>query len=519
MKRIFILLALFAACTPSGNEKLLEQLDHTLAMSASFEESFLARVGVLRDLYDSAASEGQKYEIGQRLADEFLTYSLDSTVRYLDANLSLAGDDPGRLMETDLRLVRAYAKAGCYSDAQPLFEKYRSEDVPPELAVLYYDTGMTLYGELAVYTNNGDYWQKQGKCRDELLPLLEEGTYLWYNRYRALADKDHDTARARELSSKMVGMSSPGTHDYAESAFFYSTYLSDEDGRMEWLIRSAMSDVMSATKDYASLNELAVILYRKGDVDRAFRYLADHSMPDAIFYNGKLRPWQVATIFPAIQKAYDDASQRNRRTLSALMISSIILLVLLGAVLVILTGRQRTLRKTRVELEKSKASLEKRNSALQESNKIRQEYIALFLGSLSENIETERQYKNHVLKYLRRGNDKYLLEEIEALPPIDQDIQAFYKMFDKTFCNLYPDFVEKFNTLLMEGESVLPKGDDLLSPELRVFALIKLGITDSSRIASLLHYSANTIYNYRAKVKNKARGDRDAFESEVMAIE
>ena len=194
--------------------------------------------------------------------------------------------------------------------------------------------------------------------------------------------------------------------------------------------------------------------------------------------------------------------------------------------LYILSRRQRILVRTRKELEASKGSIERRNKALEEvngklkeSNKVRQTYIALFLQNLSENISTSRQYKNHVLKYIRRGNDKYLVEEIEATPPIEEDIRSFNKMFDETFISLYPDFVEKFNALLAPGEAITPKGNDILTPELRVFALIKLGINDSSKIASLLHFSANTIYNYRAKIKNKARGDRDLFEEAVKSIE
>ena len=158
------------------------------------------------------------------------------------------------------------------------------------------------------------------------------------------------------------------------------------------------------------------------------------------------------------------------------------------------------------------------NSEITESDKIKQEYIALFLSILSENINTTRQYKNHVLRYIRMGNENEIATEIEALPPIDNDITEFYKMFDRTFLNLYPDFVDKFNALLADGESITVKSEDALTPELRVFALIKLGITDSSRIASLLHYSANTIYNYRAKIKNKARGDRGSFEEAVKMI-
>ena len=123
------------------------------------------------------------------------------------------------------------------------------------------------------------------------------------------------------------------------------------------------------------------------------------------------------------------------------------------------------------------------------------------------------------LFYPRLSDRSDLIEEIEALPPIEDDIREFYQMFDRTFVNLYPDFVEEFNALLADGEAIVPKGDDILTPELRVFALIKLGITESSKIASLLHSSANTVYNYRAKIKNKARGDRELFEDAVQAIE
>ena len=158
------------------------------------------------------------------------------------------------------------------------------------------------------------------------------------------------------------------------------------------------------------------------------------------------------------------------------------------------------------------------NAEMKEADKVKQEYIALFLEILSENINKTRQYKNHVLKSIRQGNARQLVAEIENLPPIDDDILEFYKMFDQTFVNLYPNFVSEFNALLVDGEAIVPKDDDILSPELRIFALIKLGITDSRKIASLLHYSANTIYNYRAKIKNKAKGSRSEFEASVRNL-
>jgi DNA-binding CsgD family transcriptional regulator len=216
-----------------------------------------------------------------------------------------------------------------------------------------------------------------------------------------------------------------------------------------------------------------------------------------------------------------------------MIVVAIALLAMLLLLLLLIFKRQQILDSMRKKLQESYMQIDEHNrdltainnrllalnSQMQEADKVKQEYIALFLGILSENISKTRQYRHHVLKAIRQGNTKSLEQEIELLPSMDDDIQEFYKMFDETFVNLYPDFVDKFNELLVDGAAIVPKGDDILTPELRIFALIKLGISDSSKIASLLHYSANTIYNYRAKIKNKARGSRSEFEEAVRNIE
>ena len=256
-------------------------------------------------------------------------------------------------------------------------------------------------------------------------------------------------------------------------------------------------------------------------------------MRDALFFNGKLRPWQISQFFPALEKAYAAQNARSTRMMILFMVVTLLLMLALASLLVNLSRRRKALEKMSLDLQAEKDRVERRNAslqavnqqmgevnaALQEANKVRQEYIGLYLQNMSENISKNRKYKNHVLTYIRRGNTKYLAEEIMALPPIEEDISQFNRTFDETFINLYPDFVEKFNALLQEGEEIKPKGEDILTPEHRVFALIKLGIVESSRIAALLHYSANTVYNYRAKIKNKCRGDREQFEAAVQTIE
>ena len=516
--------------------QLLRELDAALANAATYEGYFQQRTDVLRQMLAGKNTPEQEYEIRKKLASEFTAYSLDSTVVQLGRNRALARQlgDAYRQAETDFALAREYALAGYHSDALDILSGYRLEAIPPGLEYTFFEVSCYLYGELAAYSsNNAQYWQKKDMYRVSMLPFLEEGTYEWYDLQRVQAESDRDKEKALEYARKALEVTEPNSRQYARAAFFVSVYQQDPDDEIAWLARSAIADVLCANKDYASLNTLAERLYRQGDIDRAFKYAADHGMPDALFFGGKLRPWQIAQFFPALEQAYAAKNARHTRQMWLLIGLAGLLLLALGALLFYLSRRQRVLVRTRKALEEEKARVDRRNQTLQdvneqlqalnnelqESSKVRQEYIALYLQNLSENISTSRQYKNHVLKYIRRGNDKYLIEEIEALPPIEDDIREFYQMFDRTFINLYPDFVDEFNALLADGEAIVPKGDDILTPELRVFALIKLGITESSKIAALLHYSANTVYNYRAKIKNKARGDRELFEDAVQAIE
>ena len=202
----------------------------------------------------------------------------------------------------------------------------------------------------------------------------------------------------------MVAISSEDSREYAE-ACFYRAYCepAGSDGRIEWLCRSAIADAHAGTRDYAALMDLSRLLFGKGDVERSFRYAADHCMPDAIAFGGKLRPWQIARFFPEVESAYARASRSHERGMQVMIIIVSALLLLLLLVLFALVLRQRALRKAQISLEES-------YSALKESDNVKQAYIAQFLGQLSESIDTSRRYKNHVRKYLKMGNAKYLAD-------------------------------------------------------------------------------------------------------------
>ena len=533
------MLLLVLSCSGEEDRQLLETLDKTLENKALYAGYFNDKVNVLKEVLNEQTDPEQVFNIDMRLADAYRANCKDSVLVYLGH----AGEAAGKAGRPDLAAIVdfstavTYVKAGYAVEANDILEHYRHADIPDIALRSYYEAEHTYWGETMAYTSTPESYDNKLKNRDlyreKLFGLTEEGSWHWHNLKREVFHEVSDMENTRKHARAMLDVSSENSREYAEAAYYYAYTFNEPEEKEDWLIRSAIADIMCGTRDYSSLNDLSGLMFRKGDIERAFRYAADHCMVDALYFNGKLRPWQITRLFPEIESAYQEKHQRqNRITLTLLLCLAVlfsIMLVLVG----FLYRRQHIIEAVRGKLQDSYMEIDNRNRELEEinsrlvklnariheSDKVKQEYIGLFLGMVSDNISTFRKYRMRVLKYIRQGNTKAITDEIEQLEPIDNDILEFYKMFDQAFISIYPDFVEKFNNLLADGAEIVPKGDDILTPELRIFALIKLGITDSSRIASLLHYSANTIYNYRAKTKNRARGSRDSFEDAVRNIE
>lgn len=540
---IFLLLFPFffvLSCGKNQENALLERLDDVLKYKSSYDMYFSDRADELYDILMEQENPEQQYSLAMRISQIYRTHSFDSSLFYLNMSYDIAGrlGDEDKMMSAKFAMIKLYSLAGYHIEASDLLENYAPESVPDTLMREYCEASHVFYGETMAYSSSDEMYKEKGALRDHyrdlLLEMVEKESVQWYDLKREEAEIAHDEELTREYARQMVSLTQENTPEYARACYFYSlTYPEDSPEKEEWLIRSAIADLMCSTRDYESLNSLSRIYFERGDINRAFRYAADHCMKDALEFNGKLRTWQVSLFLPEIEQAYLQKNRKQKTLLANMIVVMSALGLLLLIMLIYTFKRQQILDSMRRKLQESYLQIDKHNQALvainsrltslnakiQEADKVKQEYIALFLSILSENINTTRKYKHHVLKSIRQGNTGALIDEIEALPPIEEDIIQFYKMFDQTFVNLYPDFVEKFNDLLVDGAAIIPKGDDILTPELRIFALIKLGINDSSKIASLLHYSSNTIYNYRSKTKNKARCSREDFEEAVRNIE
>ena len=285
--------------------------------------------------------------------------------------------------------------------------------------------------------------------------------------------------------SRLAGIR-PDTPEYALVTYHRSQLyrsLGDRQQEKYYLALSALTDVRLAITDHASLWTLAQLLYEEGDIERAYRY---------------------------IRFSWDETNHYNARLLFYLWMISILSLLLIMAVIWIYRQMKH--------LSIARSHLEQANEQLQMSNHIKEEYIGRFLKLCSTYIDRLDAYRRMVNKKLSGGQTEELLKMVRSRDVLDTDLKELYENFDTAFLHLFPDFVEKFNQLLQPEERIILRKGELLNTELRIFALIRLGIDDSSQIAEFLRYSVNTIYNYRAKVKNKACVSRDDFEMCVMRI-
>ncbi len=550
MKKLRILLPLLC-CLLSGLatplqagtvlESLLEKLDGELEKSDVYVSSRYRRIRLLLDMRgDAGLSQEQRFQLNRRLYEEYFPFKFDSALLLLNDNLHLAQSigDEQRAAETLVELGMLYTTSGMYLEAQEVMTS-QIDTLAMNDGQLnrYYWVQQRFNRDFREYSKNSTLTQtavrRLAYYRERLFERLpaDSEEYLSLLVSRALDDGEMEFADS--INGILLARHAPDSHAYAMHAYDQAliSFALDRDDYREWYTRSAIADVVTATKDNASIASLARQLFVDQEIERAFHYILI-SMDDAIFYNAKLRPWQVAQILPIVEKSYTErmrATQRTRQSLiTAVVISAVLILIFALYAYVMFRRAQRAAREirgknTRIssineELVGMNAQLRELNRSITEANGVKEEYIGLLLSMCSNYIEKLLGLQRTVKRKLSAGKGAELQKELSSSALMDAELEDFYNMFDGAFLRLYPDFVEEFNSLLKEEERiVLPKGE-LLNTELRIFALIRLGITDSSKIAALLRYSVNTIYNYRAKVKNKARINRDDFENSIRTI-
>ena len=311
--------------------------------------------------------------------------------------------------------------------------------------------------------------------------------------------------------------------DIQEKAYAYYTlslaYEAKKDTDMEiyYLAQTALIDLNASVREYAALQKLARLVYQQGDPERAYNYVSC-SMKDAVACNARLRFLEVTEFYPIIDKAYSDKKAQEKRLGRILTLSITGLAVYLILLAFYLYHGLRKLSLMRKNLSKSNKELVALNQQLQQTGKIKEVYIARYLDRCVSYLDKLEQYRRSLEKLAMASRIEDLFKAIRSADFLREERKNFYNEFDKSFLELFPNFIHDFNSLLNEDGKIEPKPGEILNTELRIFALIRLGVTDANRIAHFLGYSLATVYNYRSKIRNKAKGDKDNFEEEVMRL-
>lgn len=508
-KRLLIIITLaLSSCfaVAQSLEEALLSLDAAIQISESFEKSHNLRVSAIEEKLQGNPSAAESYRLYDELYHIQKIYKFDLAEGALNKKDEVAKKmrDPRKIAETTVDRAFLYCVAGMYLESQELIKQVDTTLLSPDYLIDYYNYWQRFLYDFQDYSVNADFSAIREQVRSYRQRIIAETPATNHlNRLMRVREEidDGKYARADSLCSIFLDSMDIFSHDFAELSYYKALncgFLGQSDQMMKWYAYSSIADIQSCTKDNASLQCLAIELLNRGEeIDRAFKY-TQFSLNDAVFFNAKLRPWQIAMSLPAIENAYLESNRAREKWIRIAGISLFIFalaMFFLSLRFVSLYSKQK---KNQQKIKEMNEELQEALSDLSMANAAKEEYLGLFLSMCSTYIGKLKKYISY--------------SEKEA------ELASFYKTFDNAFLHLYPDFVEKFNALLKPEARIELKKEESLNTELRIFALIKLGITQSSHIASLLRYSVNTIYNYRAQIKNAAIEGKDSFEESIKKI-
>ena len=547
MKNIIIFLCLCTICMcrlhaadSSRADSLLLKLDQAIKERPIYMEQKELKLVELKRLLHRQIPDEERFAILGTLLDEYRSFNTDSALHMAEEREQIAIRLGNREYIDNARMNKAdvLGMTGMYKEVMDLMRNIHIDRLPVDIHPYYYHIYRTVYGLMADYAVTAYekklYTELTDKYRDSLLLVNKDNllihTLIQSDQYNVRNEYD----KAIRLLTDYLALQKDYEHDVAICAYTLSESYrlkGDKEKEKEYLIVSAMADMKTAVREYISLRKLAVLLYQEGDIERAYSYVKI-CMEDAAACNARLRKLEILEIFPIINDAYQQKTEKQQEQMKWALVSiSLLSLFLLLAMFYVykqmkkvaaarreVIDANKRLKELNDELHLSNAQLKEANHSIAENSYLKEEYIGRYMDQCSVYLEKMDNYRRSLGKIAATGNVEELYKTIKSSKFIEGELKEFYTNFDNTFLQLFPTFVEDFNALLADDEQISLKAGERMNTELRIFALIRLGITDSVKIAQFLRYSVTTIYNYRTKVRNKAAGDRDLLEQEVMTI-
>lgn len=513
----------------SPKDSVERELNKVLGRKIEFEKEKLMKIFDIKERLRLMQAPTDKYQLLEKLYLEFRTYQIDSAIFYVNENKKIAKqlNDPILQNEVDIQLAGLYSSAGRFIESSQILKGIPRQSLSSEQEADYYRAFSDFYSHYGQSTNHYQYFTQSEVYRDSLLNVLPKSSeeYRINSATRALFGNNFDKAES-ELLQLLNEYKDPQPERAVIAYLLGLLYKNkgDQDKEIYYLGLSAITDIKNTVKDNASLQSLALVYFERNEIDKAYLFI-QQAMEDALFCNVRFRTIENSSFYPIINSAFQEKEQANKNQLKNFLYTISLMSILLLVAFIILYMQMKRLKKTRQDLKTLNTELQglngqllKVNQDLQESNHIKEEYMAQFFELCSAYIDKLDNTRKGILKKVSNNQIDDLTKELKSQDFIKTELDDLYHNFDVIFLNLYPTFIQEFNSLLKPEERLTLKQDELLNSELRIFALIRLGISDSTKIARFLRYSLRTVYNYRVKVRNKVLGTKEDFDEQIKEI-
>lgn len=500
MLRHLLIFAAVMTLPAAAHSSDLRTLDHALDRADSFIEARIAEIDSIKQTSGDVAAYDRDMQLSRRYAD----FDIDSAVVYAMRAREHAVSPRDRLL-ADLQRASIYnSSLMMYKETSDIFAASHPDPADSAAMLAYYTLGVQLYKNLKDMAPDAGqitrYTSAMRAMRDSVLSITGEAPLISANRLI-------DEGRLADALDVLLPLTRDSRFSPANGAVYHviaNIYglQGNTDREIEYLTLAAQSDIENGVREYVALPQLALLLYQRGDIDRAYRYMR-RSIDDATACNARIRMLDMSSTMSVISTAYGTA-QHEANTKMALSLIVICLLLAVTVVCLIYARRRNRL------LQQARQRQEEANIALKAASRVKEKYVNRFMHLSLDYLNKMERYRKNLFKIAAKRNFDALYDAINSTRYIDVESEEFYRNFDEAFLELYPGFVDWFNSLLQPEYQVKLRNNERLNTELRIFALMRIGITESADIAKFLHCSQSTVYNYRTRYRNRA-ADRDRF--------
>ena len=544
MKTLLLIFALFlqAGNGRADNSKLFRELDQVISEKGNYVGQKEETIAALKQQLAAERDSDRMMKLTEDIFREYKVFKFDSAMVYANRGLALARQrrDASYVAQFSICRSEILAIGGLYTEALSNLEQVDTTALSRQQLFFYHQARFNIYLYWANYCNDREYAPQYMANASHFLAhairYLNPGDEFYnyfLGEYHVFVEPD--TKKARHYYEMAFKGSSEQSRVHAMTSFALAgNYLAsgDQDRYEEYLIKAALSDTKCCTMENMALQTLALRLFEKGNehIKRAEQYI-NTSMEDAKFYNNRLRILEISRIMPQIMSSYQDRVEQQNRGLrySVLFISLLLIGLFITSYFIHRQNRQLSARRHELailnaelatlntQLSQTNTQLSDANTLLSDTNTRRENLASIYIDLCAKYIDKLGRYQTLVKRKIKANQAQELLQTISSTRISEEDAATFLNRFDKAFLELYPSFVDDFNALLQEDGRIRLKTPNTLTTELRTFALIRLGVKNTTDIAGLLFLSTQTIYNCRSTTKSKAI-NKDTFDEDVQKL-